>query len=723
MSAAASTTLTAVPRPTVCAVPSALVPAKITAVHLARTASVYVRQSTATQVQDNLESQRRQYALAEQARRWGWHAVEVIDDDLGRTGSGRAERPGFERLVAAVCLETVGAVFALEVSRFARNSRDWAHLVDLCGLTATLIVDGEGVYDPRETNDRLLLGLKGTMSEWELSVMRQRSFAALRQKAARGALYTTVPIGFLRTRDDGVERDPDQRIRHAIDLVFQQFRVTGSVRQTHLWFRHEQIELPAVSYGPFGRSVAWKLPVYNAVHPILTNPIHAGAYAFGRTRTTTRVVEGRARKRDAIAVPRDEWAVLPRDHHEGYVTWDEYDTMQRQIADNANMEERMTHGAPRQGVALLAGLLRCRRCGRRLHVADSGAGATVRRYHCRGAQINHGTAWCISFGGLALEQAVEAAVLALVQPAALEAALAAAAATATARDTERTHYTPRVTQAQYDAERARRQYDVVDPAHRLVAAELERRWNAALDAVGAATHALAAFDADQARSAPMMDAAALRALASDLPSVWHDPRTDTRLKKRIVRTLIEEVLVDVDDAAAQIHGVVRWAGGQHSALRVTKRRNGQHRYRTDANAIQLIRELTVMLPDGPIASVLNRLGLQTAKGHGWTRNRVCIVRNHEGIPVHDAAQAAADGWLTMDGAAMQLGVSDGVIRTLIARQVLPARQVVKHAPWMIRAADLLSDGVVHYAEQVRRGRALPPAANPAQLTLESTNTY
>lgn len=700
-----------------------LMPAKITAAHLARAAYIYVRQSTATQVQDNLESQRRQYGLAEQARRWGWHTVEVIDDDLGRSGSGRAERPGFERLVAAVCLEAVGAVFAIEVSRFARNSRDWAHLVDLCGLTETLIIDGEGVYDPRETNDRLLLGLKGTMSEWELSVMRQRSFAALRQKAARGALYTTVPIGFLRTRDDRVERDPDQRIVHAIDSVFQQFRVTGSVRQTLLWFRQEGIELPAVAYGPFGRHVTWKLPVYNAVHHILTNPIYAGAYAFGRTRTKTSVVGGRARKRDGIAVPRAEWAVLLRDHHEGYVAWDEYDRIQQQIADNAYMEGRMTRGAPRQGAALLAGLLRCRRCGRRLHVAYSGAGATVRRYHCRGAHLNHGTDWCISFGGLALEQAVEAAVLALMQPAALEAALAAATHATDARDAERTQYTLRITQAQYEAERARRQYDVVDPTHRLVAAELERRWNAALDALESATRALTTFDADQARTAPVMDAAALRALASDLPSVWQDPRTDARLKKRIVRTLIEELLVDVDDEAARIQVVVRWAGGQHSALSVPKRRTGQHRYRTDADAIRLIRELRVMLADGQIASVLNRLGLKTAKGHGWTRNRVCIVRNHEGIPVHDPAQAAAEGWLTMDGAAAQLGVSDTVIRKLIERDVLPARQVIACAPWMIRASDLACDGVVHYVNQVRSGRALPPADHPAQLTLESTTTY
>jgi len=701
----------------------ALVPAKITAAHLARAAYVYVRQSTATPVQENLESQRRQYGLADQARRWGWRTVEVIDEDLGRSGSGRAARPGFERLISAVCLEAVGAVFAIEVSRFARNSRDWAHLVDLCALTATLIIDGEGVYDPRESNDRLLLGLKGTMSERELSVMRQRSVAALRQKAARGALYMTVPIGFLRTRDDRVELDPDQRIQHAIRLMFQQFRITGSVRQTLLWFRHDGIELPAVVYGPFGRSVIWKLPVYHAVHHLLTNPIYAGAYAFGRTRTTTRVVDGRARKRHGIAVPRDEWAVLLKDHHEGYIAWDEYDTIQRQITDNANMEGRMTRGAARQGEALLAGLLRCQRCGRRLHVAYSGVGATVRRYHCRGAHINHGTDWCISFGGLGLERAVEAAVLALMQPAALEAALAAAAHAADARAAERTQYTLRITQAQYEAERARRQYDVVDPTHRLVAAELERRWNAALDAWESATRALTTFDADQARTAPVMDAAGLRALASDLPSVWHDPRTDTRLKKRIVRTLIEEVLVDVDDAAAHIRVVIRWAGGQHSALSVPKRRSGQHRYRTDANAIQLIREMRVMLADGQIASVLNRLGLKTAKGHGWTRNRVCIVRNHEGIPVHDPAQAAAEGWLTMDGAAAQLGVSDTVIRKLIARDVLPARQVIAHAPWMIRASDLACDGVVHYVHQVRSGRALPPADNPAQLTLESTSTY
>ena len=284
--------------------------AKIQPARLERAAYVYIRQSTLTQVQENRESQRRQYEFADYARSLGWARVEVVDDDLGRSGSGQAARPGFQRVVSAVCLEEVGGVFALEASRLARNNRDWHHLVDLCGLTSTLLIDSDGIYDPREFNDRLLLGLKGTMSEWELGVMRQRSIEALRQKAERGELYTTVPIGFLRTRDDRCELDPDRRIQETLRLVFEKFEELGSIRQVLLWFREEKVEVPVVEYGPFGRSVVWKLPVYNSIHKVLTNPIYAGAYAYGRTKTETSVVEGSAHKRSGVAVPQDEWAVL-----------------------------------------------------------------------------------------------------------------------------------------------------------------------------------------------------------------------------------------------------------------------------------------------------------------------------------------------------------------------------------------------------------------------------
>lgn len=698
---------------------SALVPAKITPQHLQRAAYVYVRQSTLTQVHEHLESQRRQYALAEHARTWGWQHVEVVDDDLGRSGSGRVVRPGFERLVAAVCDEHVGAVFALEASRLARNNRDWHHLVDLCGLTATLLIDGEGVYDPRDFNDRLLLGLKGTMSEWELGVLRQRSVEALRLKASRGELFTTVPIGFVRTRDDRVELDPDLRIQAAIRMIFQQLLALGSLRQVLMWCRSEHITLPAVEYGPFGRTVAWKLPVYNTIHKLATNPIYAGAYVFGRTKTETRVSGGRASKRTTRRETAD-WPVFLPDHHPGYITWVEYEALQTQRQENAQMQGRMSRGAPRHGTALLAGLLRCRRCGRRLHVAYSGSQGKVRRYACRGAMVNHGTGHCLSFGGLALERAVEDAVFAVVAPGAIDAAVTAAADARTQQTERQSHAQLALEQLRYEAERARRQYDAVDPANRLVAAELERRWNVALDAVSAQERQVAALTTITAT--PPVDLAALRALAEDLPRVWHDPQSDARLKKRLVRTLIDELLVDVSPDESRLQVIVRWAGGQHSALDVRKKRKGQHRHCTSEDVVTLVRALVRVLPDGQIAAVLNRMGYTTGRGNTWTSTRVVTLRRTHDLPVFDPTSAARDGWCTMEKAAERLEVSHTVIRTLITSGILPAEQVMATAPWVIRTMDLDAPSVHAYVNQVHQRRRGPPTPDTAQLSLTPSTT-
>lgn len=698
---------------------SMLLPAKITPQHLQRAAYVYVRQSTVTQVHEHLESQRRQYALAEHARTWGWQQVEVVDDDLGRSGSGRVARPGFERLVAAVCDEHVGAVFALEASRLARNNRDWHHLVDLCGLTATLLIDGEGVYDPRDFNDRLLLGLKGTMSEWELGVLRQRSLEALRLKASRGELFTTVPIGYVRTREDRIERDPDLRIQAAIQMIFRQLLALGSLRQVLLWCRSEHVTLPAVEYGPFGRTVVWKLPVYNTIHKLATNPIYAGAYVFGRTKTETRVSGGRASKRTTRRAAA-EWPVFLPDHHPGYISWAEYEALQTQRQENAQMQGRMSRGAPRHGTALLAGLLRCRRCGRRLHVAYTGSQGKVRRYACRGAMINHGTGNCLSFGGLALERAVEDALFAVVAPGAVEAALAAAAQTAVQQTERQAHAQLALEQLRYEADRARRQYDAVDPAHRLVAAELERRWNAALDAVAAQERHLAGLATLTA--SPAVDVAGLRALAEDLPRVWHAPESDARLKKRLVRTLIDELLVDVSADDTRLEVIVRWAGGQHSALEVRKKRTGQHRYRTAEDVVDVVRALVRVLPDGQIAAVLNRLGYTTGRGNTWTATRVVTLRHTHDLPVFDPTRAAREGWCTLDQAADHLQVSHTVIRSLITGGLLPAEQVIATAPWVIRTADLEAPAVQVYVEQVHRRRRGPPTPDAAQLSLTPSTT-
>jgi DNA invertase Pin-like site-specific DNA recombinase len=321
---------------------------KITPEHLAREAYVYIRQSTADQLLNNPESRRRQYAVVARARALGWENAIVIDDDLGRSGDAQV-RPGFERLLAAICAGTAGAVLATEASRLARNGRDWHTPLEFCAFVNSLIIDEDGIHDPRLVNDRLLLGLKGTFSELELSILRQRSQEALRLKAARGELYTTVAIGYRRSADDRLEQDPERRIREALSLVFRKFSEIGSVRQLALWLRQEGIDLPIAVYGRQGRTVQWRPPRYNTVHRLLTNPVYAGAYVFGRTGSRARLEGGRKVITHGVARRWEEWEVLIRDHHDGYISWEEYDRNQKVIAGNANMKGTMAAGSVRKG--------------------------------------------------------------------------------------------------------------------------------------------------------------------------------------------------------------------------------------------------------------------------------------------------------------------------------------------------------------------------------------
>jgi DNA invertase Pin-like site-specific DNA recombinase len=452
---------------------------KITPDHLARGAFVYVRQSTAMQVIHNLESQRRQYGLADRARQLGWQDVEVIDDDLGRSGGG-ARRPGFERLLAAICEGRVGAVMSVEASRLARNGRDWHTLLEFCGLVGTVIIDEDGVYDPASPNDRLLLGMKGTMSEMELSVFRQRSIEAMKQKAGRGELFLTVAVGYVKGGRDNVEKDPDRRVQEAIALVFRKFTELQTIRQVLVWFRQEKIPLPVLTVGDAADRIIWRAPVYPTLHHILTNPVYAGAYAFGRR--TMRVVIENGRKRIIRSMQRDwrSWGVLIQDHHEGYIPWTEFERNQRLIADNANGKRFMSRGAIRRGEALLSGLLRCARCGRKLHVRYSDGAA---RYQCVGAFNQLAAARCIIFSAARPDRMVSKEVLDRLQPLGVEAALAGIDARSKRSSEKRDQLEFALRQARYEAARAQRQYDAIDPENRLVAGELERRWNERLVAV------------------------------------------------------------------------------------------------------------------------------------------------------------------------------------------------------------------------------------------------
>jgi len=681
--------------------------------HLARKAVVYIRQSTADQVAHNLESQKRQYALAERARQLGWTDVQVIDDDLGRSGSGIA-RPGFEKLLAAICEGRVGAVVSIEASRLARNGRDWHTLLEFCGLVDTLIVDEDGVYDPRHPNDRLLLGMKGTMSEMELSVLRQRSHEALRQKARRGELFMTVAVGYVRVGKDRIDKDPDRRIQDAISLVFAKFDEMRSVRQVHVWLRQEQISLPAVVHGPDGRNIRWKLPVYNTVLHILQNPIYAGAYVFGRTGSRTVIEDGRKRVIQGLRKPQEDWDVLIHDHHDGYIGWDVYERNQLLIADNATGKFGPGRGAIRRGEALLAGLLRCGHCGRKLHVAYSGKGGNTGRYHCRGSQFNHGGARCIAFGGMRVDRAISTEIIARLQPLGIEAALEADAAQGDAHAEKRHQLELSLEHARFEASRARRQYDAVDPDNRLVAGELEARWNAQLGEVAALEDQIKAHDAVAvAQGVGAADRAQLMSLGADLERAWASPGTTPSTKKQIIRTLVEEVVARVDGETIDL--VIHWHGGAHSALAVRKNRCGQHRWTTDSDVVELARALARLMPDKLIAATLNRAGKLTGRGNGWTQSRVCSLRKNNDINVYREGERAERGELTLEEAAEVLALSPSSVRRLIQDSHIPATQFCKGAPWIIKKDDLVRENVKETADRKRRHS--PSSGNPDQKIL------
>jgi DNA invertase Pin-like site-specific DNA recombinase len=546
---------------------------KITTDHLARSAYVYIRQSTADQLTHNHESRRRQYGLADRARQLGWTTVEVIDDDLGRSGGGTA-RPGFERLLAAICEARVGAVLAVEASRLARNGRDWHTLIEFCGLVGTLIVDEDGIYDPRHPNDRLLLGMKGTMSELELSLFRQRSQEALKQKASRGALILGVAAGYVKVGRDRIEKNPDQRTREALQLVFSKFAEFQSVRQVHIWLRDEGIELPVKSRDGEARGIVWRLPAYNIVHNILTNPIYAGAYAFGRTTSKVSVEQGRKRVRRGVHRPMTEWDVLIKDHHAGYITWEEFERNQGVIANNATGKgSAAVKGAVRRGELLLPGLLRCGHCGRKLHVSYSGK---LGRYSCYGARTNHGTARCISISGLSIDSAVGAEVLRVLKPLGLEAAVKAIETQTGRTSAAQRQLELSLQQARYEVAHARRQYDAVDPANRLVAAELERRWNDALQTVHRIECEIASIVAIRPPPLGERERQELMRLGADLELAWSHPAATAATRKRILRAALNEIVVRKEGPV--INMVLHWKGGDHTALQVKLRLNAAGRH-------------------------------------------------------------------------------------------------------------------------------------------------
>ena len=655
---------------------------------LKRKAVVYVRQSTQTQVQSNLEGQRRQYELVDVARVRGFREVEVIDDDLGRSANGTVARPGFERLVASLCAGEVGAVLCFDASRLSRNGRDWHHLLELCGLVDARVIDLDGVYDPCRPNDRLLLGMKGSISEFELGVLRARMLDAARAKARRGELRISVPIGYLWHREIGLGFDPDLRIQEVIRLIFARFRELGSARQVFLSLLGEQVHFPRPSDGKKLVSFEWTPIRYRNVISVLKNPFYAGAYAYGKGEKRTEIVDGRARTSYGHRRPIQDWEVLLKDHHDGYIDWAEFERNQKQLAVNAYGKLGGAKSG-RGGRGLLAGLLSCGRCGRRLVVSYSGRSPGQPVYRCDRPNLMLGMPRCFTFGGLRVDAAVAQELLRAVEPMAIEAAVEAGRRYMEARREQQRIVELELQQARYEASLAERRYAACDPDNRLIAAQLEKSWETALRRVEACEARLKAMLTPEPAAAPPDFAG----LAEDLDAAWNAPGATMRARQRLLRALVADIIADVDEATREVVLTIHWRGGQHSQLRVRKPKSGEHGCRTPEEALAVMRSMATRWSDADIAASLNRMGMPTGQGKTWTAHRVSSLRRVHGIRAYQSAEKNGE-WLTMSEAATTLGVSRHRIRRLIKDAVLPAEQVVPGAPYQIRASDLQHDRVI-----------------------------
>ena len=673
--------------------------AKVSVNHLRRLALVYVRQSSAAQVEYNRESTERQYHLAERALELGWkrEQVKILDQDLGVSGSGLAERSGFAHMTAEVALGHVGIVLGLEVSRLARNNADWYRLLDLCGVTDTLIGDADGIYHPSLFNDRLVLGLKGTMSEAELHVLRARLNGGIRNKAARGELRRGLPVGFVWGEADGeVLFHPDEAVRGAIRTVFERFAEMGSARQVWLWFRAQGLRFPLQSNTL--ADLHWVAPSYSKIHQVLSNPIYAGAYVYGKTRCERYVDRhGQVRKR-MRHLPMSEWTVLIRNHHPGFVEWETFEANQRRLASNTHPRPHQAGGAVREGAALLQGIARCGRCGRSLRVYYSGRYAAP-GYHCTGSTLVNGRGeYCLRVGGRQIDAAVSGALLDALAPAGLEAALKAAEQLESDHDAVLTQFRGEVERKQYEAQRAERRYRAVDAENRLVARGLETEWENCLRELATAQAELARREQQRPRIFGAQERSSILALGNDLKRAWHAATTTDRDRKELLRTLLEEVIIAVERAEFRAHLTLRWRGELLSELDVPLPRSRPAPIRTNEETVTLLRRLATHYSDAMVAGILNRQGRRTATGMRFTANRVGSLRTSWQIPRFEPDSQRAEGDLvTVHRAAEILGLAPSTVHRWLNEGVIAGEQLTPGAPWRIRVTDDLRSRFVETA--------------------------
>lgn len=669
--------------------------------HLRRSAIVYVRQSTLTQVAHHRESTQRQYALVDRAQALGWRAeqITVIDEDLGLSGATTQGRGGFARLTADVALGQVGIVLGLEVSRLARNNADWYRLLDLCGLTDTLIGDGDGVYHPNHFNDRLVLGLKGTMSEAELHTLRARLDGGIRNKAARGELRRGLPVGFVWGDADGEVRfHPNAAVTRIIHTVFARFTELGSVRRVWLWLRSEPLDFPVRPHP--SAEIRWIPPSYHTIHQVLTNPVYAGAYAYGKSRHERTIDDNGVVRRRVRHLPRAEWAVLIVAHHPGYIDWPTYEANLERIARNTRPAPHQSGGAVREGTALLQGIATCGHCGRRLRTHYQGR-ASAPGYHCPGKTLANGRGvYCLNIGGVQIDQAVTQALLETLKPAGIAAALHAAEQLEVDHDAALAQWRLALERARYEAERAERRYRAVEPENRLVARGLEAEWEQRLGALEQAQRELDRREQRRPRALSADERQTVLDLGDDLQRAWDAPTTTVRDQKELLRTLLEEVIITAPRGQHCAQLTLRWRGGQLTELEIERRQTRHAPIRTDEESVALVRRLAAHYPDAVIAGILNRQGKTTAYGHRFTANRVGNLRRHWGIACFEPANQPAPGeLLSIQQAAKTLSLAASTLHRWLNDGFIAGEQLTPGAPWRIRMTPQLLDRFVEHAPE------------------------
>lgn len=668
---------------------------KVTPAHLSLKAIVYLRQSSPKQVAQNIESQRLQYAMVERAQHLGFTNVETIDCDLGKSASvGAPDRAGFDHVIGSVARGEIGIVLGREVSRLSRTDKDWCHLLEVCQIFNTLIGDEDHVYDLSQIDDQLMLGIKGTMSVVEMKVLKMRMIRGQEEKARRGEMLKRLAAGYERDMDGQAVIVADTRVREAIASIFKKFRDVRTIRQTFQWFRDHDVELPV---NPIrGNGLVWQIPTQAFVRDVLVNPFYAGAYVWGRRPTETVFVDGKLKKRQGALRPPQECRVFLPDHHEGYISWEVYEQNQSIIrGNNMNLETSEAMVAVRDGSGLLTGLLRCGHCGRKLHVRYWGGRGTNARYLCRG-DFDSGGEYCLGFGGSLVDRRIGEEILQVVSPMAIEASLKAIERLASTDDDQRQLLKRQLEQLEYDVQRAFEQYDEADPRNRLVASELERRWNVRLEELEQIRNDMAALDT-QKPSLTEAEQTRIHALGENFAGIWKE--CAGTLKKQIARTVIEEVIASDEDAST-LRFVIHWRGGVHTELTMSRPKSSAGQ-KTSMESLEIIRKMAVRYGDDQIASVLNRLGHRTGKGFRWNQTRVKTARRNHDIEGQKRAKADPE-ILSLSAAAKHCGVSNGTIERLVEHGVLPMEQVAPRAPWEIRRADLDSEPVRTILDRLRR---------------------